>query len=253
MNDWNPSLYNDRHSFVYQHGADLLDLLKPQTGERILDLGCGTGQLTAKIAAAGAAAVGIDASREMIEQARHNFPDIEFYVADARSYRAEQPFDAVFSNAALHWIKPPEAAAGAIAATLKPGGRFVAEFGGRGNVRQILDALQTAVTKILGQDIGDINPWYFPGIAEYATLLQTQGLEVCHAHLFDRPQPLEDGESGMANWLAMFGGPCLTTVPEHKQPIVIAEAIEQMRPVLWSNGQWTADYRRLRIVAIKHV
>ena len=252
-NAWNPSLYDQRHAFVYQHGADLLDLLKPQQGERILDLGCGTGQLTAKINEAGAEVVGIDASAEMIAQARKNFPDIAFQVADARDYRTDQLFDGVFSNAALHWVKPAEAAAKTIAAALQPGGRFVGELGGHGNVRQIVAGLQAAMSAAVGRDVGDINPWYFPSIAEYAVLLDAEGLEVQCALLFDRPTPLEEGEPGMANWLAMFAQPCLTGVSEQKRPAVIADAIERMRPHLWHDGQWTADYRRLRIVAVKNV
>jgi trans-aconitate 2-methyltransferase len=250
-NLWNASLYDDRHAFVYEHGAELLDLLKPQAGERVLDLGCGTGHLTAKIRDAGADVLGIDASAEMIEQARRNFRGVRFEVADARDYRPDQPFDAVFSNAALHWVKPPQAAVQTIGAALKPGGRFVAEFGGHGNVRQIVAVLQGAVSSRLGRKIEDVNPWYFPSIAEYAGLLEQRGLEVRYAVLFDRPTPLEEGESGMANWLAMFGEPCLTTVPEEDRPTIIAEAIERMRPQLWHEGRWTADYRRLRIVAVK--
>jgi trans-aconitate 2-methyltransferase len=251
VNLWNASLYDDRHAFVFEHGAELLDLLKPQPGERILDLGCGTGHLTGGIAEAGADVLGIDASADMIDQARRNFPRVAFQVADARDYRTDQPFDALFSNAALHWIKPPQAAAQTIAAALKPGGRFVAEFGGYGNVRQIVAALQTAINSRLGCEVADLNPWYFPGIAEYAALLERCGLEVRYALLFDRPTPLDDGESGMANWLAMFGEPCLTVAPEQERPRIIAEAIERMRPHLWREGRWTADYRRLRIVAVQ--
>ncbi|HWB09634.1 MAG TPA: methyltransferase domain-containing protein [Pirellulales bacterium] len=251
QNAWNASLYDDRHAFVYQHGADLIDLLKPQPGERILDLGCGTGHLTAKIADAGADVLGIDASSAMVEQARRNFPGVSFEVADARGFRPDRPFDAVFSNAALHWIRPPGAAVETIACALKAGGRFVAEFGGRGNVRQIVTALEAAIGGHFGRVVEDLNPWYFPSIAEYASLLERAGLEVRDAWLFDRPTPLDDGDTGMANWLAMFGEPCLTAVPEEGRSEVIARAIELMRPHLWGEGRWTADYRRLRVVAVK--
>jgi trans-aconitate methyltransferase len=251
QNAWNASLYDDRHAFVYQHGADLIELLKPQPGERVLDLGCGTGHLTAKIRDAGAEVLGIDASAEMVEQGRHNFTGVPFEVADARDYRSDRPFDAVFSNAALHWIKPPGAAAETIAAALKPGGRLVAEFGGRGNVGQIVAALQAAIGSYFGPVAEDVNPWYFPSIAEYAALLERAGLEVRYALLFDRPTPLEDGEAGMANWLDMFGEPCLAAVPQEARHEVIAGAIERMRPQLWREGRWTADYRRLRVVAVK--
>ncbi len=251
VNTWDASLYDNRHAFVYRHGADLLDLLRPQPGQRVLDLGCGTGHLTASIAERGALVVGIDASPDMIAQARRIFPAIEFQVADAREYRTSEPFDAVFSNAALHWVKPAEGAVQTVAAALKPGGRFIAEFGGHGNVEQVLAAVFAAVEQVSGKVPGDINPWYFPSVAEYAGLLERAGLEVQYAHLFDRPTPLDEGEAGMANWLAMFGQPCLTNVPADLHSAVIAAAIERMRPRLWHDGGWTADYRRLRIVAVK--
>src|SRR5258708_1506630 len=132
--EWNPGLYESSHSFVWEYGRDLIGLLAPQPGERILDVGCGTGQLTAEIARSGAHVVGIDSSSRMIEQARGNFPDLRFELQDVCTieYRAE--FDAVFSNAALHWVLRAEDAARAIAQALRPSGRFVAELGGHGNI-----------------------------------------------------------------------------------------------------------------------
>lgn len=248
---WNAALYDQRHSFVYERGADLLGLLDPKPGERILDLGCGTGHLAAQIAASGARVHGIDASDEMIAQARQNHPQLSFERADATRYRTEEPFDAVFSNAVLHWVKPPQDAVGVIAAALKPGGRFVAEFGGRGNVAQILAAVSKAVSAALGRDAGEVNPWYYPSVGEYATLLERAGLEVRYAVLFDRPTPLEEGKQGMANWLRMFGAPCFAVVAEAAREHVLNETVERARPALWKDGQWTADYRRLRIVAVK--
>jgi len=134
---WNPEFYDARHSFVWQRGADLIDLLDPQTEERILDLGCGTGHLTAQIAARGAEVMGIDSSAEMIEEARKHYPALEFRVADARDFSLGQPVDAVFSNAALHWIQPAERVVSCVWKALKPGGRFVAEFGGKGQRAEI--------------------------------------------------------------------------------------------------------------------
>lgn len=248
---WDAALYDRRHSFVYERGADLLALLEPKSGERILDLGCGTGQLTAQIAAAGAQVHGIDASGEMIAQAQQNHPQLSFEIADATRFRAGEPFDAVFSNAVLHWVKPPEDAVRSIAAALKPGGRFVAEFGGRGNVAQIVAAASKAVSAALARDAGDVNPWYFPSNGEYATLLEQAGLEVRYAVLFDRPTPLEEGEQGMANWLRMFGAPCFAAIRPADRERVLQQAVDHARPALWNGGRWTADYRRLRIVAVK--
>lgn len=251
MNSWNADLYERRHAFVYEQAADLLELLEPRAGETILDLGCGTGQLTAKIAESGARVIGIDASPEMIEQAGLNFPQIEFQVADVRDYRRDVTFDAVFSNAVLHWVQPPEQAVRTMAAALRPGGRLVIEFGGRGNVQQILTGLNDAIRSVVGGHAGGANPWYFPSLGQYASLLEQEQLEVRYATLFSRPTPLEDGEAGMANWLAMFGQPCLAAVPEEHRAAVLAQAIERLRPWLFRDGRWFADYRRLRIMAVR--
>jgi trans-aconitate 2-methyltransferase len=248
---WDAGLYVQRHSFVYQHGAGLLELLAPRRGERILDLGCGAGQLTAQIADAGAEVLGLDASAEMIAEARRLHPQRTFEIADATRFEVDAPFDAVFSNAVLHWVKPPEQAVERIAAALQPGGRFVAEFGGRGNVSTTLEAVRQAVSAVLGREVGDVNPWYFPSVAEYAALLESRGLEVRYATLFDRPTPLEEGEQGLANWLQMFGLPCFAMLPEADRPRAVADAIERARPRLWRDGAWTADYQRLRVVAVK--
>src|SRR5580700_8966364 len=138
---WDSSLYDDRHSFVWRAGASLVELLDPKPGERILDLGCGTGHLTAKIAEAGVEVTGLDSSTSMIAQARQNFPGLKFSLADARDFRFDRPFDAVFSNAALHWIHDAEAVVRSIAAALRPGGRFVLEMGVRGNIARIRKAI----------------------------------------------------------------------------------------------------------------
>ena len=227
-NIWDATAYDSRHGYVSRLGAGLIDDLDPQPGERILDLGCGTGHLTNKIAEAGALVEGIDKSPEMIALARQNYPQLNFVLADAAAYRAGQPFDAVFSNAALHWMQPPEPVVQAISGALKSGGRFVAEFGGKGNTKSILSATQH-------------NPWYFPSVAEYASLLERHGLEVVRAVLFERPTPVE-GENGLREWLQMFYKPPLP-------PEVIQRVEAQLRPKLFRDGVWWIDYRRLRIAA----
>ncbi len=144
-NCWSTALYESKHAFVWQHGETLLELLAAQAGERILDLGCGTGQLTQKIAMSGADVRGIDYAPAMIEKARENYPHLQFAIADARSFQVDQPLDAVFSNAVLHWITEPDSAIHCIRQALKPGGRFVAEFGGKGNVKAIVEALYSGM------------------------------------------------------------------------------------------------------------
>src|SRR5262245_154809 len=188
---WDAGLYDSKHAFVWEKGRELIEWLSPRPGERILDLGCGTGQLSSEIAAAGSSVVGVDLSAEMVREARRKFPDLRFEVCDARALTFVQEFDAVFSNAALHWIPQAEQVVGGIASALKPGGRFVAEFGGKGNVKNVLAALEQGLTELSLPSDGS-NPWYYPSLAEYSSLLEEHGLEVRQAILFDRPTRLED-------------------------------------------------------------
>jgi trans-aconitate methyltransferase len=247
---WNASLYDDKHSFVWKMAAAVLDLLDVKRGEHILDLGCGTGHLTAKIAATGATVIGIDKSPEMIQQAREQYPSLRFEVMDARELTFPGPFDAVFSNATLHWIKEPQKVIAAIAKILRPGGRFVAEFGGKGNVAELTVAVQRACRR-LSLSVPAPDAWYFPSVAEYSTQLERHGLEVTYAYLFDRPTPLEDGERGLQNWLNMFGSAFGDPFPTSDANLLVA--IEQeARPALYRDGHWAMDYRRLRIVAHKN-
>ncbi len=245
---WDADLYEDRHAFVWRHGASLVELLDPKSGERILDLGCGTGHLTAQIAAAGAAVVGMDHSAEMLAQARSAYPNLEFVQGDARDFAFPEPFDAVFSNAALHWIKPPEAAARCVFNALRPGGRFVAELGGHGNVRRVEAALTAALEKTGVRS--NESPMYFPRLSEYATVLEAAGLEVRSAVLFDRPTPLE-GDKGFRNWVEMFGRWALESVAEDRREDFLRAAEDAARPELHRDGGWFADYRRLRVVAYR--
>jgi trans-aconitate methyltransferase len=248
-NKWNAGLYDAKHSFVWERGADVLALLAPQENERILDLGCGTGHLTARVAASGARVVGLDSSPEMIAEAHKNFPELEFVVGDAREFRFEEPFDAVFSNAALHWIRDPEVVAHRVEEALAPGGRFVAEMGGQGNVERVIEGLRLG-REAIGMPVeAGFNPWYFPTIGEYASLLETQGFEVTFALLFDRPTALEDGEGGLRNWIRMFGaGFCRDLTPAKEEELFFV--VEQrLRKELFRDGQWHIDYRRLRLAA----
>ena len=244
---WDADLYDDRHAFVWKHGSSLVELLDPQPGERILDLGCGTGHLTASLAEKGVAVVGLDHSEEMLAQARSAYPHLPFVQGDARDFSFPEPFDAVFSNAVLHWVRPPEAVIGCVRKSLRPGGRFVAELGGRGNVRTIEAAMRTATAGVGVPSDGP--PWYFPGVSEYATLLEAAGLEVRYAILFDRPTPLE-GANGMRDWVAMFARGVLDSVPKERREEFFRAVEEETRAVLFRDGGWTADYRRLRIVAV---
>jgi len=245
---WDAGLYDEKHSFVWKLAAGVLELLDAKAGERILDLGCGTGHLTARIAEAGAQVVGIDRSPEMIRQAKEKYPSLRFEVMDAREIALDGIFDAVFSNATLHWIKEPERVIAGIKESLRPGGRFVAEFGGKGNTGELLEAVGRAWAnlKLAGPAP---HPWYYPSLAEYAGLLEQHGFEVTHATLFDRPTPLDDGERGLRNWLEMFGSTLVEGLPEVIRGRLLVEIERELRPKLFHDDQWVMDYRRLRVVA----
>jgi trans-aconitate methyltransferase len=245
---WDADLYDDKHSFVWKLAAGVLELLDAHSGERILDLGCGTGHLTAKIAETGAHVVGVDRSPEMIFQAKEKYPSLRFEIMDAREIQLEGNFDAVFSNATLHWIKEPERAIAGIRRLLRQGGRFVAEFGGKGNTGELLKSIQQAWAKL--QLAGPPpHPWYYPTIAEYASLLEQHGFDVTHATLFDRPTSLDDGVRGLRNWFEMFGGSFVECLPEATRESLLAEIERELRPKLFRDDHWVMDYRRLRIVA----
>lgn len=245
---WDTCLYKDKHAFVWEHGASVVELLTPRPGERILDLGCGTGHLTATIAAAGAEVIGIDHAAEMVAEARAAHPGLTFLQGDARAFSVPEPLDAVFSNAALHWIQEPRDVIRCVQRALKPGGRFVAEMGGRGNVQRIEAAMLSAARDAGSAIAGPL--WFFPGIAEYAALLEEAALEVRYAVLFDRPTPL-DGAEGMRNFVAMFGRRVLDSVAPERREEFLQAVEDKTRPVLFDAGRWTADYRRLRFSATR--
>jgi trans-aconitate 2-methyltransferase len=217
-----------------------------------LDLGAGTGHLTQQLADAGANVIGLDNSLSMVQAAREKYPAIDFVHADAANFHFKEPFDAVFSNATLHWVTEAEQAVVCIGNALKTGGRFVAEFGGKGNVQYVAAAVRSAIKTATGQDVP--HSWYFPSISEYSSLLEQHGFEVNSAWLFDRPTPL-DGEDGMKNWITMFGGGMFRGVAKDALPNVIARAEELLRASNQRDGSpagaWFADYRRIRVVAVK--
>lgn len=250
-NQWNAELYDRQHSFVSELATDLVELLSPKPGQCILDLGCGTGHLTHKIASRGAAVIGIDGAPTMIEQALHNYPQIDFSVVDAREMAFTEKFDTVFSNAVLHWIKEAEEVIIGIKKALKPGGRFVAEFGGKGNVKAIITALDHALQKAGYPADITLNSWYFPSIGEYGSLLEKHGLQLTFATLFERPTALDSGEQGLQNWLKMFANRFFDGLSVDAQLNLLTDIENQLRPTLYQNGTWFADYKRIRVIAIK--
>ncbi|HMF75743.1 MAG TPA: methyltransferase domain-containing protein [Bryobacteraceae bacterium] len=246
---WDTELYEARHGFVWTYGEDLVSILKPLAGERILDLGCGPGQLTDQIAKSGAEVVGLDASLDMIGQARQNFPKLKFVLQDAAAMKFEDEFDAVFSNAALHWMLDAEGVLRAVAKALRKGGRFVAEMGGKGNIQTIEEAIRRIVAPYYSGEI-PARRTYFPAIGEYASLMEACGLETQMAQLFDRPTPLE-GEQGMANWIRGFKWYYFESLPNAPREQALREVVEELQPALCTQQGWHADYRRLRVTSIK--
>lgn len=247
---WNASLYDHQHQFVSKYGEGVLALLEAKKGEHILDVGCGTGDLAYQLASQGVDVLGIDASKNMVAQAQQKYPAQTFQQLDVTNLPFYEQFDAVFSNATLHWVKDKEAAILNIYQSLKPGGRFVAEFGGAENVMTIMRALIEQMHRYGIPYEPSQFPWYFPTIAEYSTLLEKHGFHVQLMHHFDRPTPL-NGERGIQNWLEMFS----QTLFAHVEPTLTNEVFDAtaqaVKDVLYRDGIWYADYKRLRVVAVK--
>ncbi len=251
---WQPGLYDDKLGFVSEYGKGVVELLEARPGERILDLGCGTGDLTFEISKTGTEVFGMDLAAPMIEQARQKYPLLNFSVGNAEAFALDDPVDAVFSNAALHWVKNGQGAAASIWNALKPGGRFVAELGGKGNVAVIIRSLSTVLEKDYGVAAGPLNPWYFPSLAEYSALLEKLGFRVVYAAHFDRPTKLGEGEDGLSHWLKGFAEDSFLSAFEEAEKLAILQKTAHLaRNELFKEGCWYADYVRLRIVAIKPV
>ena len=251
LTDWNASLYDEKHSFVFKYGEDLVELLRPQNGERILDLGCGTGYLTSVIAASGAMVIGIDSSIEMVTKAKTEYPQLEFQVQNATDFHFDEHFDAVFSNAVLHWILEKEKAVDCIYNNLKRQGRLVLEMGGRNNVMKIIKALQKSLVKNGFVENAEMSLWYFPTLGEYTSLLESKGFRVNYAIYYDRETKLNDDKNGIKDWLKMFAAHYFNGIAENIVADILSDVQDILEPTNYRNGNWYADYRRLRLVAFK--
>ena len=241
---WDPATYARNARFVSDLGAGVVELLAPQPGERILDLGCGDGALTDALVAAGCAVVAVDGSAAQVAGARSRGLDARVERAESLPFASE--FDAVFSNAVLHWIRDADGVLRSVFRALKPGGRFVAEFGGAGCVRTIRDAVSAALTK-RGIDAAAHDPWFFPTAEDYQARLERHGFVVRMIVLFPRPTPLP---GDVADWLETFAQPFLGAVPPPDRRALVEEVRDALEPILHEPGRgWTADYTRLRFAA----
>ena len=243
---WDPQAYGREGAFVHQLAGGVVEWLAPQPSERILDLGCGDGQLTERIAATGAIVTGADASSAMAEAARSRGIRVDHAQAEKLPY-PDATFDAVFSNAALHWVRGQDAMLSEVHRILRPGGRFVAEMGGHGNIAAIRVAFMAVLGRYGHSDAEDgVN--YYPTAVAYRRRLENHGFAVERIEHFARPTPL--GEGGMAGWLRTFRRGVLDTLPPDPRETVVSETCALLEPALRDeDGHWVADYVRLRFVA----
>ncbi len=241
---WDPEAYDQHARFVSDLGAPVVDLMEPLAGERVLDLGCGDGALTERLVRAGCLVVAVDSSPEQVWAALERGLDAR--IIDVRELAFEDEFDAVFSNAALHWVAEADAVIRGVWRALRPGGRFVAEMGGAGCVQSIRDALGTSLDA-RGVDLPAVDPWYFPTEDDYRQRLERGGFAVESIQRFPRPTPLP---GDVAHWLGIFAQRFLDAVPAEERSAVIDEVRTRLEPQLKNtNGVWVVDYVRLRFRA----
>jgi trans-aconitate methyltransferase len=245
---WNAETYDRNARFVTDLGGPVLQLLAPERHERILDVGCGDGVLTKKIADRGCEVIGVDSSEAMIKAARAL--GLQAFVLSAYELDFASEFDAAFSNAALHWMKDPDRVIQKVSRALRPKGRFVGEMGGHGCVKTVHQVLIDELNR-RGYDGLAASPWYFPTVEDYAMRLAAAGFEVSYIELIPRPTPLPGDVSG---WLSTFCQTFSAALPERDRLDYLGVVRARIKPQLCDEqGRWTADYVRLRFECrLKH-
>jgi trans-aconitate methyltransferase len=245
---WDAARYDRQFGYVSHLAGGVVELLAPAPGERVLDLGCGTGELAATISRSGAGVLAMDSDPAMVAAATERLgrPAV---LADGHDFTLDEPVDAVFSNAALHWMTEPARVLASVRRALRPGGRFVAEMGGARNVATIIAAVRRSLD-VHGHAAGFRMPWYFPGPQEYTALLEAAGFRVAEMSHFPRPTPLHECPGGVADWVRMFGAAMVGHVPASAHHALYACINELAADELLRDGVWHADYWRLRFVAV---
>ena len=247
---WDAEKYTSDFSFVHRYGNSVAELIDAAPGSLVLDLGCGNGALTKALQDQGYKVIGMDASKELLDVARKNHPEIRFVQGDAADFVLPEPVDVVFSNAVFHWIekeKQPDLIK-CVYHTLKKNGQFVFEFGGSNNNQLIHSVLETVFRE---HGFCYKNPFYFPTIGEYASLLENAGFQVKYAVLFDRLTELK-GENGMEEWIRMFVKTPFTVIQsQQEKKAIVNQAVKELKKDLFINGKWYADYVRIRMKAVR--
>ena len=244
--EWNSQLYDNKHDFVAEYGKGLLEFVPENKEQTILDLGCGTGTLTAQLKKLGSKVVGVDSSQSMIDKAKEQFSNIDFMVCDALDLPFENEFDVVFSNAVFHWISDHDALLSNVRNVLKSDGLLVCEFGASGNITTIEKAFMSVCSSL---GYGYTPKFNFPTYENFGKLLEGKGFVIDKIYDYDRPTPLKDGEQGLANWMKQFFASGLARMQEDIQITTIRKVEELTREALWNGNEWVADYRRLRAIA----
>ncbi|QGH32624.1 methyltransferase domain-containing protein [Gracilibacillus salitolerans] len=250
MDFWSSALYDERHRFVSDLGEGVMNLLSPKEGERILDVGCGTGDLANEMDKMGANITGVDRSANMIQEAQNKYPNLHFQTMDVYNMEFHNEFDAVFSNATLHWVTKPKQALERLYESLHSGGRLVAEFGGKDNVLNIRQGMQDSYRKLFPTNEPLEEPWYFPSMGEYTSLMEEVGFTVSYARYFTRPTPL-DGEDGLKNWILMFTAGMLAQLNDTEKEQLVKHVGQVLKPALYRDQQWLADYCRIQVIGYK--
>ncbi|MDF2872687.1 MAG: trans-aconitate 2-methyltransferase [Anaerocolumna sp.] len=243
---WDSGLYDNKHNFVAEYGKGLLEFVPVDKSQSILDLGCGTGLLTAELAKLCGCVLGIDGSLPMIEKARRQFPKLTFEVMDALKLLFIQEWDVVFSNAVFHWIADQDLLLQKIHKSLKPSGKLICEFGAFGNIQIIEEGFRTVL-----EDLGHIyhSKFTFPTVEFFGSLLIKNGFVIDKIYEYDRPTPLNDGDKGLYNWARQFFETDLKGFTVAEQDFILRNLLEKVREKLWNGTTWVADYKRLRVIA----